>query len=204
MLSSSPINGEQAQELVNLVKKPKHSIKFGLIENALDVLPSNKVARIENVDNMLRYGFDYQMIDLNVYQNNHVELFQMLEKMDVIWFGDGNVFYLNWLLQSTRAGDILKYLNSRGVVFGGDGAGATVAGPTLKHFETISDQNLVPEIGLDGMGIINYVTIPHFDSQQNHRTLGELNKRLIREGFQTLTLNDGQAFIIDGNDERYI
>lgn len=204
MLASSPINGDQAQALANLVKKPKHSVTLGLIENGIDVSPKIKVESFANRQNMQHYGFNVQLIDLHIYQNNHVELFETLEKLDVIWFGSGNVFYLNWLLQVTRAGDILKYLINRGVVYGGDGAGAIVAGPTLKHFETVDDQNLVPEIGLEGLKIINYVTIPHFDDEKNKRTLAELNKRLLKEGYQTLPLNDGQAFIIDGNEERYL
>jgi peptidase E len=203
-LSSQPLDQGKANELTKLVNKPRGSINFALIENAADLSKGMKERVEQNRLLWETLGFDFETIDLRVYINNHVELLQKLQPKDVIWFGSGNVFYLNWLLQSTRTNEILKYLVGKGTVFGGDGAGAIVAGPTLKHFETLNDPNLVPEIGTDGLGIIDTVVIPHFENAKSKLELNELHKKLTREHRKIITLNESQVFIVNGNDEKVI
>lgn len=204
VLSSKPLDESQGNVLTKLVNKPRRSINFALIENAADMSRNTK----EKVDQSRlvwqKQAFNFEVVDLRVYLNNHVELLQKLQTKDVIWFGDGNVFYLNWLLQSTRTNEILKYLTGKGTVYGGDSAGAIVAGPTLKHFETLSDPNLVPEIGTDGLGLIDSVVIPHYDNVKTKIDINNLEKKLLKDQRKIITLNENQIFVVNGNEEQVI
>jgi dipeptidase E len=203
LLTSLALSNEQSRELVKLVGKPAQDIKIALIENAADVEPEPKPWVAQNQEAIKSHGFNVEVVDLRKYTHDHVGLLQQLQRKDVIWLGGGNSFYLRWLLSATRADDIIKRLVHRGVVYGGAGAGAIVAGPTLKYFEAIDDQSKAP-LTTEGLNLVNAAVVPHMDSPKLKHIMIELNQKLLGHHFKTLALKDSQALIIDGNTQRII
>jgi dipeptidase E len=203
-LTSSTINNEQWAELKKLINRPRGTVNVALIENAADVVQDAPAWVPKYRQQLQSQGFNIEIIDLRKYPNDHVELLQILKEKHVIWLGDGNVFYLHWLLLSTRASEIVKYLVSKGVVYGGCGSGSILAGPTLKEFESIVDPNVVPEIGVEGLQFTESIVIPHFNSPDFEKGARTINKKLKNRGYKTVPLNDDQVLLVDGDTERVI
>lgn len=203
LLTSISLSHTQSQELARLVGKEPRDIKLALIENAADVEPNSKDWVTQNRQAIQSYGYNVEMIDLRRYTRDHVGLLQHLQRKDVIWLGGGNTFYLRWLLNASRADEIIKRLIHKGVVYVGGSAGAVVAGPTLKYLETIDNPGTAPMI-VEGLHLVEYVVVPHMDSPKYKHLVGELNHKLLLHHYQTVPLNDNQALLVDGDTHRII
>lgn len=186
-LSSLAISDVQADELAKLVGKPAPDIKVALIENASDVYESwvNQIRpALQNP------GFAVEVVDLRKYRGKRDALEQVLYGQDVIWLGGGNTFYLRWILRETGADEIIKALVAGGVVYGGDSAGAIMAGPTLKHFEIADDPSDAPELILDGLHLTDSVVVPHMDNAKFAAIIHGINDKLKADGYKTVPLTD--------------
>ncbi len=203
-LSSVSISDAQSSEFVKLIGKPRNTIKLALIENAADVEDGSERWVLSNRRKIESHGFNVELVNLKQFTNRRIELLEVLQTKHAIWLGGGNTFYLNWLLKTTRCDDIIKYLVGRGMIYGGGSAGAILAGPTLKYWETADDPNVVPEIGLDGLRLTELVVIPHTDNPKFEKITKDVNKKLIEGGFNTVPLKDDQALIIDGETIKII
>lgn len=203
-LSSVTISDAQSAEFVKLVGKPRKSIKLALIENAADVEAGSEKWVLNNRHTIQSHGFDIEIVNLKQFTNRRIELLEVLQKKHAIWLGGGNTYYLNWLLKTTKCDDIIKYLVSNGMIYGGGSAGAIIAGPTLKHWETADDPNVAPEIGLEGLHLTELVVVPHIDNSKFEKLSKDINKKLTNEGYNTVPLKDDQALIIDGETEKII
>jgi dipeptidase E len=204
-LSSLAISDPQSVELVELIGKKPKDIKLALIENAADTYPEGKRAWVDqNRTAIQSHGFEVEIIDIKKYKVKLSELKDKLASKDVIWFGGGNTYYLRWLLKDTGVDKLLTELVKQGIVYGGGSAGAIVAGPTLKHFETADDPDEAPEIILDGLHFTDSVVVPHIDNEKFASVIKAINDELIADGYRTTPLGDAQALVIDGNIQKVI
>ena len=83
------------------------------------------------------------------------------------------------------------------MVYGGESAGAIIAGPTLNHFQSMDNPNDAPEIILEGIGLTNVVIVPHADNAKYGKILVETRDMLDKDGFETILLTDNEVVIID-------
>ncbi len=199
-LSSLAISDPQSVRLAELVGKQPKDIKLALIENAADTYPEGKRAWVDqNRAAIQSHDFDVEIIDIKKYKARLSELRDKLADKDVIWFGGGNTYYLRWLLKDTGMDNLLTELLKQGIVYGGGSAGAIVAGPTLKHFETADDPNEAPEIILDGLRFTDSVIVPHMDNAKFAAVIHGIHDKLKADGYKTVPLGDNQAVVIDGD-----
>ncbi|HKU18769.1 MAG TPA: Type 1 glutamine amidotransferase-like domain-containing protein [Candidatus Saccharimonadales bacterium] len=204
-LSSLAISNSQSVELAKLVDKTPKDIKLALIENAADTYAEGSRAWVDqNRAAIQSHDFDVEIIDIRQYKGKLPELKDKLTAKDVIWFGGGNTYYLRWLLKDTGVDKLLAELVERGKVYGGGSAGAIIAGPTLEHFETADDPKDAPEVILDGLGFTDSVVVPHMDNAKFAAIIHGINDKLKADGFKAVPLGDGQALIIDGDEQRVI
>jgi dipeptidase E len=204
-LSSLAISDSQSIELAKLVDKEAKDIKLALIENASDVYDKDHRAWVElNRAAIQSHNFAVELIDIRKYKDKQNELRQKLSQKDVIWLGGGNTYYLRWLLKDTGVDTLLTDLVKQGIVYGGGSAGAIVAGPTLKHFETADDPNDAPEVILDGLHFTDSVVVPHMDNAKYASVISGINDKLKADGYKTIPIGDNQAVIIDGEEQRVI
>ncbi len=202
-LSSLALPDKLTPAFVRLIAKPEKDISVAYIQNAADPYPEGKRAWVENERvTMQSHQFAVELVDLKEYREKLPELKTLLSKKDVIWFGGGNTFYLRWLLQDTGINKIIVELVKQGVVYAGCSAGAIVAGPTLKHFETADDPADAPEVILDGLHLTKMVIVPHMDNQKFASVIHGIYDALKDDGYKTMPLNDAQALIIDGAEQR--
>lgn len=192
-------------ELEKLVGKPARDIKLALIENAADTYDSNHRAWVDsNRVSIQSHDFNVEIIDLRQFGGKEAQLKQKLKRQDIVWFGGGNTYYLRWLLQHTGVDKILAELISNGIVYGGGSAGAIVAGPTLKHFETADDPNDAPIVLFDGLRFTDSVVVPHMDNAKLAAIVQSINDKLRAGGYKTVPLTDAQAFVVNGAEEKVI
>ncbi len=204
-LSSLAISGPQSVELAKLVGKDPKDIKLALIENAADTYDENSRAWVdENRRAIQGHDFDVEIIDIREYKDKLPELKHKLTSKDVMWFGGGNTYYLRWLLKDTGVDKMISELVGRGIVYGGGSAGAIVAGPTLKHFETADDPNDAPEVVLEGLGLTEAVVVPHMDNVKFAAVIKDINDKLKTDGYKTVPLGDAQVLIVDGDKQTVI
>lgn len=203
-LSSLSISDTQAIELATLVGKAQKDIKLALIENAADVDAVEPEWLKQNRTMIQSHEFDVEIIDIRDYRGKLPELEEKLGSKDVIWCGGGNTYYLRWLLKETGVDQLITRLVNQGTVYGGGSAGAIMAGPTLKHFETADDPNDAPEVLLDGLGFTDKVIVPHMDNQKFASIIHAINDNLKADGYATVPLTDSQAFIVKENQEKVI
>ncbi len=197
-LSSYVIADESAQAFYDLVGKPKDQIKMAWIQNAKDVYEDT--SWVDSVGKILqKHAAHIDVIDLREYDHNPEQIEKDLAGYDVVWIGGGNSFYLRWLLRKSGFDQAIKNLLSRGVVYGGDSAGAIVAGPTLNGFEIWEDAQKAPELVLDGMNLTDVVIVPHLDNPKYGDIPATRLKYFQDQGANVIGLNDDEAvIIIDG------
>jgi dipeptidase E len=203
-LASLAINDQHAIELAKLVGKDQNDIKLALIENAADTYEGSPEWIRQNREMIQSHGFDVEIVDIRQYKESLDELKQKLAAKDVIWCGGGNTYYLRWLLNDTGVGNIIKDLVADEKVYGGGSAGAIVAGPTLKHFETADDPTESPGVIYEGLGFTDSVVVPHFDNARFAEIIHGINDRLVADGYKTVPLGDQQTLIVEDSEERVV
>ncbi|HEY8998691.1 MAG TPA: Type 1 glutamine amidotransferase-like domain-containing protein [Candidatus Saccharimonadales bacterium] len=200
LLSSVSLNAMQAQALAELAGKQPHDLKVALITNGADPYgtPTPEWA-LKNHEVFGSSGFQVETVDLRKFRGKLPDLEKLLTSQDVLWFGGGNTFYLRWLLKEVGADKLVVGLAESGKVYGGDSAGAILAGPTLKYFEAADDPHAAPELIKDGLHLTEFVVVPHMDNEKYGAIVQQINEQLKADKLTTVPLNDGQALVVNGS-----
>ncbi len=202
-LSSIGINN--AEELYKLIGK-RQGIKTALITNAFELKsPEDRKIRYDLVmGNLGKLNLDITEVDLKNYINNPTKLKQELAKYDFIWANGGNVFYLRMLMQQSGFDKIIKDLVDSGMVYGGDSAGAIVAGVSLHGFERADHIDQVPTVIYEGLDLIDFVPLPHWGNQKFKDALDSIKEDCEKKGLNFVVMTDNQAMIVEDGIRRLI
>jgi dipeptidase E len=186
------------KKFVDFVGKPASEIKFGLILNANDYKTSEE--RSAKRDELFKYygeiGFSVEEIDLRDYFDKG-DLYSKFKEFDVLWFKGGNIYLLRWVIAQSNAMQALKKVLKEGVVYGGESAGAIVAGPTLKYFEKADDPSVASEVFYDGLGLVDFSVLPHWDSEDFGEAVRTAKIKLEEDGFKTIKLDDNEFLLVE-------
>lgn len=199
-LSSLGIPNPQAY--LSLFAK-KRNPQVALVTNAWGTYPAERAKPyIDAVkDQFKAMGITIESLDLLEYGNKHDELQTKLSGLDGMWVTGGNSYYLNWAIHQSSLHKIIHGLCDKGFVYGGESAGAIVAGPTLNHFQEADDPNEAPEVILDGMRLTDVVIVPHADNPKYGDIMRNIESKLRSDGNKVTPLGDSQVLVIDGNRE---
>jgi dipeptidase E len=204
LYSSFQISPENSAALNRLVGKDPKEITIAAIENATDIIDDAKDWVADSRNSLITHGGQVEVVDLRNWQKNPAGLREKLASKDVIWLCGGHTFYLRWMLKKTGADSIIKELVQQGKVYAGWSAGAVVAGPTLRLFDRFDDPKDAPEAVWDGLGLTNIVTVIHMDNPAFADEMKKINQELLQAGFTTAPLNEAQALMIDGDEQKVI
>lgn len=198
--------GNHPEELVSLVDRGRRSV---VIANAIDDEPDeDRGAGVRReLEALADLGIEADELDLRTYFGRSERLRRDLRSCGLAWLRGGNVFMLRYSLAASGGDRVLAaLLEEDALVYGGYSAGPCVLGPTLHGLEIADDPEAVqstygsPPVW-DGLGILDYVIVPHLDSPEHPETArcGAIADRYRAEGVPHRTLRDGQAIVVDGS-----
>lgn len=180
------------------IGKDLNNIKLGLIFNSKDYKPTEE--RQMKLEEHFAYysnlGIQVEEINLLEYRTPS-DLLSKFKEFDVLWFNGGNVYQLRWAVVKSGADKVLQEALDAGIVYGGDSAGAILAGPTLKYFDTADDTSVVSEIIWDGLALTDIAILPHWGSQEYGDVLGSIEEKLQDDGYKTKRLTDSEYIMVE-------
>lgn len=199
--------GQEVESLKKMV--PVKNKKTAYIPNALDFsddLERRKKSEQSDIDDLkkLDLGLEIEVVDLRNYFDKQSELEKKISEFGVIWVRGGNLFVLRQAMKISGFDNILKSLVKKNdILYGGNSAGICVLAPTLKGINLMDDISAKPygdqsEIIWNGLGILNYSIIPHY--QSDHPEAENAKKAveyMIENKILFKALKDGEVIIIE-------
>jgi dipeptidase E len=197
--------GNELDKLKELL--PSENKKTAYISNALDFsddLERRKKSEQSDIEQLEELGLDIEIVDLRDYFNKQGELEERMSEFGVIWVRGGNLFVLRQAMKLSGFDEILKKLVKKdNILYGGYSAGVCVLSTTLKGMNLVDDPNIKPygdqsEIAWDGLGILNYSVIPHY--QSDHAEAESAKKAveyMIENKMLFKALKDGEVIIVE-------
>lgn len=179
--------------LFDSIEKPR----IGIVANAWGVYDSERSKPyIDAIESLFKeMNMFAERIDLLDFAGKKDELDKRLSQFDGIWITGGNSYYLNWCVHQSGFHEIIEKHCKRGLVYGGESAGAILAGPTLNNFQAMDNPADAPEVILDGLNLTNIVVVPHADNKKYVDKLTQIKDALVQDGFETVALNDSEALV---------
>lgn len=153
---------------------------------------------------LVKAGF--KVFDYTVTGKTAAMIKKDIQKVDVIYFGGGNTFYLLQQLQLTKSINIFRDAVKAGKIYIGTSAGSIVAGPDIYPSYRLDNVKQAPRIkGYKGLSIVDFVVFPHWGSE--HFRSRYLNQRLAfnyHTKNKFILLNDYQYMQVEGDWYRMV
>ena len=190
-------------DLAALLGKPLNKTSVALIPNAKDYYSNRawKFAINSRIKYMEGFGFNIEVVDLRDY-NNKSALSDKLLNHDLIWAMGGNTFMLRYEMKRSGFDQIIKDLLARGVVYGGDSAGALVVGLSIDGIESADEPEFAEEVVRSGMGVVPFNILPHVDDPEFSAIVPIFKQLHPHE--EIIELKDSQAVIFKDGDHRIV
>ena len=178
-------------------------INIGVITNAKD-FRDDKAEKLQKLtDDLGKIGLTrLTYIDLL----DHLEpkaLYGELVRFDALMACGGQTNDLRWAMEQVQFGKILSALLRQGKTYIGESAGACVAGSTLKNFEDPDDPTSRPVVE-DGLGLVSGAVVVHADDPSYQARTTELVKSLEISGVGCISLNNNQAYVVNGSQSKIV
>lgn len=189
-----PNNQERAALFGN-----KKNINVLIVPNAYDIYPEDRqeAELARTIFEFKELGYNTSVLDLVTSSDKQSR--DRLYGSDFVWITGGNTFYLNYRVQKTGFDKHIRDAISNGLVYGGNSAGAIIAGPSLHGTENIDDPNAAPEVIWNGMHLVDFGIVPHWGMEKYGQSLKKMKAELEPYVPQLVTLtNDEAALWLDG------
>lgn len=146
------------------------------------------------------HGFAWESIDVAGRQDRPLD--ERLAEFDVLYIHGGNTFHLLDQLRRSGADRIIRELVTGGhAVYCGISAGSVVAGPDIgvAGWSPDWDRNEAGLTDLAGMCLVPFIISPHYERKDAPLIASQLPLP-----HPVLMIEDGAAWIVDGEDQRLI
>lgn len=150
-------------------------------------------------------GISAEMLDLRAYFGDEPGLSKRLRTFDLVWVMGGNSFILRRAMKQSRFDRVIgDMLADDLLIYGGDGAGAALAGPNLRGFELVDDPWELPEsysesLVWPGLRLIPFTIVPHFRSNHPDSAAAEKLVNYLRaRRLPYRALSDGEVVVATG------
>lgn len=204
--------GNYPGKLVELFGK---NTRVAVITNAKDYKPpkEREIKVKEVLDFFLDLGLKPDELELKKYFTSQVNWNSEMDSYQSVWLAGGNVFLLRRALKQSGIDKFLyDSVRKNEIIYGGESAGAMVAGPTLRYSEMEGDEdnpNFVTEeyekeILWDGLHFIDYVPVPHHRAPDYGLEIDSYIHRLDGASIPHKEITDNQAIVINGFKEEFL
>ena len=183
---------------------PKNKKTF-IIANAKDYsndLVKRKEKERKNSKWLKKFGLDTEILDLREYFGKKNLLRKKIGTAGVLWVSGGNTFVLRQAMHLSGFDEILKSLiKKKNILYCGSSAGTCIMGPSLKGLNLVDSikpkpYGKIPTIW-EGLGILNYVIIPHYRSKHPESKLIEKTVNYcIKNKILFKAIKSGEAIVI--------
>lgn len=196
---SSQKFGEKTEYLREWIKE--HDNKILLIYNALDAKGTEKINNNVKDDIFLleQIGFKIDILDLKKYFDEKDKLEEIINNYSSICVMGGNVFVLRQAMKYSGLDEILKKFINRDFLYIGYSAGCSVLSKDLDVFRNVDDpiefynRNIIIH---NGLGLIDYVFIPHYKSNYHKvHLIDEVVAKCKKEKIDYKALTDGEVIV---------
>ena len=184
------------QIAANLEGDP-HELKVAFIPTASN-LSESKEGTENDRNKLISLGF--QIIDVDIAVTRHENLKQALGKVDVIFVGGGNTFYL--LQEAHRSGfsEMLGDFVGGGTPYIGSSAGSVRVGTTIEPIKMMDDPKDAPELtSYDGLNFVGFVPLVHFGNEEFVEEYRTALSDLYSHGPRFILVRDNEYLIIQGD-----
>lgn len=179
--------------------------KIGFIPNSLDYVEKKErqKSNAKNMKDLSDLDINVEILDLKKYFNNKKELKKKIDSIDGVWVRGGNTFILRQAMKLSGFDKIIKNIERQDFFYGGYSAGICVLAPSIKALEQIDNPTIMPykkskKIILEGLGILDYLILPHYKS--NHPESADIDKGVKyckKNNIPFKTLRDNKVIIIE-------
>lgn len=187
-------------DLAELLGKPLNETSVAVIPNAQDYY-SDRARAYKNkifAETLSSLGMKTETVDLRGYDDEE-KLLEKLKAFDLIWARGGNTFCLRYEMRRSGFETIIRDLLKAGVIYGGDSAGALVAGPAINGIESADIPEFAEEVINEGLGLVPYIVLPHIDNPEFTEAVGTV--LALHDENEIIKLKDNQAVIF--TDDKY-
>lgn len=199
--------GNNTEELIRWLES--HDKRILVIPNALDVFPDGerKINGIlEKNNDLVELGFEPEILDLRDYFNKPNVLKEKLKSYRAFYVQGGNVFVLR---QAMKLSGFDEYLREKAddsnYLYAGFSAGICVLAKNLHGINLADEETKDPynygETLWEGIGLIDYMPVPHFDTPNHPESplMYKVVEYLENNKLPYKTLRDGDVIIEDKN-----
>lgn len=182
----------------------EHNNNIVVIPNAADHLEdgeekTNKI--IDKCRDLEMIGFKTRVVDLRNYFNKKDELFEELKNENTFYVIGGNSFVLRTAMKLSGFDDYIRSkTDDDNFLYSGFSAGICVLAPGMQGLELVDDPNIDPyhtsSTDWDGVGILDYLPVPHYKSEHPETIMVEKTvEYLVENNIRFRTLRDGEVII---------
>lgn len=201
-LSSYKI-GNNKEELRNWANE--HDNNILVISNALDVFQDGERKTnsiLEKSKELEEFGFNIIQLDLRNYFNKPELLKSQIKKFKAFYVLGGNVFVLRQAMKLSGFDNYLREISSNpDYLYSGFSAGICVLASDLHGIHLVDEPKQDPydygEVIWEGIGLIDYMPVPHFDSPEHPEShlMYDVVSYLQNHNLKYRTLKDGDVII---------
>jgi dipeptidase E len=176
--------GHEVEALKRLI--PTDNAKFGYVPNALDFTGADPERRrkqgLATMDALRQVGMEPELLDLKDYFGKQSALEAKLAGLGGVWVAGGNTFVLRQAMRLSGLDEVLKGGALRkDFLYGGFSAAGCVLAPDLHPYEIVDNATDLPypemkEVLWDGLGLVDFAFMPHFDS--DHAESADIDKEI--------------------------
>lgn len=200
--------GDSPEELVKW--RQENGSKIFVIPNAVDMFPDGE-RKINGINDKCKdleeLGFKPQILDLRDFFNKKQDLISYIKGTNAFYVIGGNVFVLRTAMKLSGFDDILLDLSkSENYLYSGFSAGICVLAKDLHGIHLADSCDVDPygygETIWNGIGLIDYMPVPHFDTPSHPESplMYDVVKYLEENNLNYKTLHDGDVLVEDTLD----
>lgn len=174
-----------------------------IVPNGWDTYPAERrETELNHVTKTLQdFGFTTSLLDLTTATKDSVQT--AFKDKSMVWVMAGNTFYLNYLLRKSGFTDVIREYMEAGLVYGGESAGAVVAGTTINGVEKVDDPKESPEVIWEGLNLVDHGILPHVDWEKYREPIAAAGEEMAKHT-KVVSINNNQAIAVVNGKENII
>ena len=127
-----------------------------------------------------------------------------MKDIDLIFISGGNIFYLLDQCIKSEFDQVLREKINNGVIYIGSSAGSALVGIGNQLAKYLDDSTKAPGLKSDGLGIVDFVILPHWGSTDFHDGYQKSFADLYSENYKIIPLTNTQYLWVKDRQIEFI